>query len=142
MKRFHKSVIASLISTGVDYGSLIANVELLHVDYVLATFIGTVLGFATNFTLNRFWAFDAASEPWTRQLVRSLPVQAGSTFWQTLGVWLVTRFGGLAYELSKLLVAALVYLGWNYQMNKRFVFIRAAPAGTSRTEPPAAPPPA
>ena len=142
MKRFHKSMIASIISTAVDYGSLIGNVELLHVDYVLATFIGTVLGFATNFTLNRFWAFDAASEPWTRQLLRSLPVQAGSTFWQTLGVWLVTRFGGIEYEISKLLVAVAVYLGWNYQMNKRFVFTRAKPEGTSKTEPPVAPPPA
>ena len=141
MKRFERSVLASIFSTAVDFGSLTGLVELFGVDYVVATFVGTILGFATNFLLNRFWAFDVAHHDWRYQLLRALPIQVGSTVWQTLGVWLVTRFGKLPYEISKLVVATAVYLGWNYPMNKWFVFrvSRAAPAesATSAARPPA-----
>jgi hypothetical protein len=34
----------------------------------------------------------------------------------------LTRFLGLPYPASKLVVAALVYLGWNYPMNRWVVF--------------------
>jgi putative flippase GtrA len=125
---FGKSVVTSIFSTAIDYATLLG-LYALGVDYRLATFLGTVIGFLTNFTINRYWAFDAREGALHWQLVRSLPIQTGSTALQVLGMWLFVGAFGIAVELSKLIVAALVYLCWNYPMNRHFVFGRKlAPA--------------
>jgi putative flippase GtrA len=126
---FGRSVVTSIFSTGVDYGALLV-LNYVGVDYRLATFLGTIVGFLTNFTINRYWAFDAREGALHWQLVRSLPIQAGSTIWQVLGVWLFVGTLGIRIEISKLIVAALVYLGWNYPMNRLFVFGRKIAATT------------
>jgi len=117
-----RSMLTSVFSTAVDFGTLMGLVELVHVDYVLATFLGTLVGFLTNFTINRYWAFDAAADHLGWQFVRVLPVQAGSTGLQTVGVWIFDRFVGLRYWAAKIVVATLVYLCWNYPMNRFWVF--------------------
>jgi putative flippase GtrA len=119
---FPRSVMASIFSTAVDFATLTGLVELADVDYKLATFIGTIVGFLTNFTINRYWAFEAAEGHLGWQFARVLPVQAGSTTLQTLGVWVFVRFLGLRPEVAKIPVAVLVYLGWNYPMNRFWVF--------------------
>jgi putative flippase GtrA len=56
------------------------------------------------------------------QFLRFVLVQVGASGLHTAGVWLLTRFLGLPYPASKLVVAALVYLGWNYPKNRWVVF--------------------
>jgi len=132
-----RSILTSLFTTALDFGVLTGLVELFGVNYVLATFLGTVVGATSNFLINRHWSFEAADGRAHWQFVRFVPVQAGSSALQTLGVWLVTNFAHLPYTVSKLIVAAAVYLVWNYPMNRFFVFGKeagaspAAPAGTS-----------
>lgn len=139
-RAFAKNTITSIFTTGLDFGTLTTLVELFGVNYIVATFIGTVIGATSNFILNRAWSFEATHEPWTRQALRMLPVQVGSSGLQTLGVWLFTRFAGLPYFASKLVTSTLVYLGWNYPMNRYFVFTPEGRADTSRTGAPGAPP--
>ncbi len=123
MSAFAKNTITSVFTTALDFGTLTGLVELAHVDYVIATFIGTVVGATSNFFINRHWSFAATHARIHHQALKMLPVQAGSSGLQTLGVWLVTRFAGLPYFASKLVVSALVYLGWNYPLNRYFVFV-------------------
>ena len=117
-----RSIVTSLITTALDYSVLAGSVELLHVNYVLATWLGTVVGSLSNFAINRNWAFRGSPLGLRQQLLRFVLVQAGASGLQTLGVWLLTRFGGLPYLGSKTVVAAVVALGWNYPMNRKFVF--------------------
>ena len=119
---FRRSLLTSVFTTGLDFGTLIGLTELAHVNYVLATWIGTVVGSLSNFTINKLWAFSAREAPTPPALARFLVVQAGASGLHTLGVWLLTRFVGLAYPVSKVVIAAAVYLGWNYPLNLRFVF--------------------
>lgn len=130
-----RNTIVSIFTTALDFGVLAALVELLHANYVFATFCGTVVGALSNFFLNRHWSFEATHITPQTQLVRFVPVQAGSSGLQTLGVWLFTDRAHLPYLASKLVVAVLVYLFWNYPMNRWFIFrksvSRAAPARTS-----------
>ena len=143
MKPFHKSVITSLFSTAMDFGTLTFLVEVAHLHYVAAVFLGTVVGCTSNFIVARRWAFEATAGDWRYQVLRLLPVQAGSSVLQTLGVWLLTRFGSFHYELSKTIVAVAVYLGWNYPLNRWYVFrlSRAGRADTSTASALAAEPP-
>ena len=135
--RLIRSVLTSLFTTALDFAVLTGAVELLHVNYVLATWIGTVVGSLSNFTINKHWAFKGSPVPLPSQFARFVLVQAGASGLHTLGVWLMTRFGGLPYQVSKLIVAAAVGLGWNYQMNRLLVFSRpdegSAPPGPPAT---------
>jgi putative flippase GtrA len=125
---FSRSTLTSLFTTALDFGTLTGLVELAGVDYVLATWLGTVVGSLSNFTINRLWAFDAKDRPPAGQFLRFLVVQAVASLLHTLGVWSFTRFFELPYQVSKIVISALVYLAWNYPMNRWFVFRRWATA--------------
>ena len=56
---FARSALTSIFTTALDLSVLTALVEAFHVNYVLATFLGTVLGATSNFLINRRWAFVA-----------------------------------------------------------------------------------
>lgn len=126
---FSRSVLTSIFTTALDFGTLTTLVEMGGVNYVLATWIGTVIGSLSNFTINRAWAFEVRDHPPTGQFARFLVVQATASFLHTVGVWLLTRFLGLPYQGSKAVISLLVYLGWNYPMNRWFVFRRRAMPG-------------
>jgi putative flippase GtrA len=128
---FSRSALTSLLTTALDFGTLTGLVELAGVDYVLATWLGTVVGSLSNFTINRLWAFDARDRPGAGQFVRFLLVQVAASFLHTGGVWALTRFLGLPYQASKLIISVLVYLAWNYPMNRWFVFRRPKIGGPS-----------
>jgi putative flippase GtrA len=121
-RTFPRSAATSIFTTSLDFGLLAALVELGHVNYVLATFLGTVLGSTSNFLINRRWAFAATDGHAGHQAARYLATQAGSAALHTSGVWLLTRFGGVRYLVAKVVVAIAAYLVWNYPMNHYFVF--------------------
>jgi putative flippase GtrA len=120
-----RSILTSIFTTALDFGTMMGLVELAHIDYRIATFLGTIVGFLANFTINRWWAFAATASPLHWQFIRLLPVQAGSTALQTGGVWLFDEAIGMRYWIAKIVVATLVYLFWNYPMNRFWVYRRA-----------------
>ncbi|HVV51538.1 MAG TPA: GtrA family protein [Polyangia bacterium] len=122
MPIFGRSLLTSLLTTALDFGTLLGLAQLAGVNYVLATWIGTVVGSLANFTINKLWAFSAREAPAAPALGRFVVVQAGASAWHTAGVWALTRFGRLPYPVSKLVVAAAVYLAWNYPLNRWWVF--------------------
>jgi putative flippase GtrA len=124
---FIRSNLTSLFTTVLDFGTLAGLASGLGVHYVLATWIGTVVGSLSNFLINKHWAFDSHHTPHGGQFLRFILVQAGSSGINTGGVWLLTRFGGLHYLESKLIAATLVYLCWNYPLNLLFVFRSSKP---------------
>jgi putative flippase GtrA len=135
---FLRNTLTSIFTTALDFFTLTGLVELVGVDYVLATWIGTIVGSLSNFSINRWWSFRASGQPRSMQFLRFVLVQAGASGLHTAGVWLFTRFLGLPYPVSKLVVAALVYLGWNYPMNRWVVFALRFSGSDQEIHPPAA----
>jgi len=129
---FSRSAATSLLTTALDFGTLVGLTELAGVNYVVATWIGTIVGSLANFAVNKMWAFDARGVPALPAMARFVAVQAGASGLHTGGVWLLTRFAGLPYPISKLVVAAIVYLAWNYPLNRWFVFPAGGVRATSR----------
>jgi putative flippase GtrA len=123
--RFAKSAATSVFTTSLDFALLAGLVELAHVNYVLATFLGTVLGASTNFLINRRWAFQATAGHAGHQALRYLLVQVGSALLHTSGVYAMTHFAGVPYLGSKVVVAVAAYLVWNYPLLRCFVFARS-----------------
>jgi putative flippase GtrA len=50
---FSRNTLTSIFTTALDFITLTGLVELAGVDYVLATWIGTIAGSLSNFSINR-----------------------------------------------------------------------------------------
>lgn len=117
-------MVTSLITTTLDFGVLTILVELFRVHYVVATVAGTIVGASSNFLINRQWSFDDHTGGVRWQVVRFLPVQAGSSGLQALFMWILVDKFHRQYLMAKVIVAVSVYMLWNYPMNRYFVFPR------------------
>lgn len=114
--------MTSFAATLVDFGLLYCLVEFADVYYVLATAIGAFVGAITNFTLNKYWAFEDRKSGVLAQGFRYAMVSGGSLLLNTALVFCFTEFGHLRYLVSKTIAALTVGWGWNYPMHRYFVF--------------------
>ena len=123
MATFVKAQASSFISSAVDFLTTIVLKELFSVWYVTASFIGTIMGGATNFVLGRVWVFKKKKEKTIPlQAFKYLLVWCGNLALNTLGVFLVTHYIKLDYKISKVVVSFTVGITYNYFLQKKFVF--------------------
>jgi putative flippase GtrA len=121
-KTFSRAQLASLAATIADFGSLTIWVELWHQFYAYGVAFGAFMGAITNFTINRYWSFEAHEQPLGGQAARYAVVSLGSLLLNTFGVYLLTERFGLHYMLSKLSIAFLIGIFYNYPMHRYFVY--------------------
>ena len=121
-KTFSRSQLAALVATLVDFGTLTLWVEMFHQFYAYGVAVGAAMGAVTNFMINRYWSFEAHDHPIAGQAVRYALVSTGSLVLNTFGVYLVTERFGLHYMLSKLSIAVMIGIFYNYPMHRYFVY--------------------
>ena len=121
--------ISSIIATGVDFGAMIASVDLLRSSPVTGTVIGAAVGGATNFVLGRRFTFRSRSKAVSGQAMRYVVVSAASLGLNALGEYLFVTFILSRYVLGRALVAATVNNLWNYPMQRCFGFAERSPVG-------------
>ena len=122
MSTFIKAQASSVFSTSVDFLTTIVLKEFFGVWYVLASFLGTIAGGAINFALGRRWVFDSREKGVSLQLIKYIIIWCGNLFLTTFGVFVVAHYVGLSYIISKIIVAVVVGIGYNYMLQKKFVF--------------------
>jgi putative flippase GtrA len=113
---------ASLISTAVDFIVMVACVELLAVRSVPATIVGALCGAVTNFTLGRRFIYPGAERPVAPAAWRYVLVSAVGLALNALGEHLLNNVLGVQYLLARLITSVLVSNGWNYPLQRFFVF--------------------
>ncbi|PZR24633.1 MAG: GtrA family protein [Citrobacter freundii] len=123
MKMFLKANVASLIASLIDYLITFLLVELLHVVKFYAMVTGTVCGGVINFMIGRVWVFKALDGAVRRQAWRYLVVWAGNLILNAAGYYLLEKKAGVYYMLAKLVTSLIVAVGWNYPLQKRYVFL-------------------
>lgn len=121
-KSFGRAQVAAVITTCVDYGTFFFSVEILKVWYVAATAIGALLGACTNFTLNRFWSFEATHRRVGPQAKRYALVSGGSLCLNMIGIYAFTEGLGLKYGFSKIATSITVALLFNFPLQRHYVF--------------------
>jgi putative flippase GtrA len=114
--------IGSLVATAVDFGTMIAFVELLGISAVRATALGAALGGIANFSLGRTWIFRHQSGRLGGQAARYALVSAAGAGWNALGETVVHDRAHIQYIVARALVSIVVSLLWNYPMQREFVF--------------------
>lgn len=119
---FCKAEASAVVASVVDFAVTLMLAELLGLWYVCATFIGAVTGGVVNCMVNYRWVFSAQRLGKMRLALRYIVVWAGSIGFNTGFTYLVTELAGCNFIVSKVVVACLVAVLWNYQMQRCYVF--------------------
>jgi putative flippase GtrA len=117
--RFH---VGAFAATVVDFGVMIALVELAGLQPVSATVAGAALGALTNFLLGRMWVFRERVEHWAAQGWRYAVVSAASAGLNAAGEHLLHDVARVEYVEARVVVSLVVTLLWNFPMQRLFVF--------------------
>jgi len=122
MSTFIKAQASSVISTFFDFLTTIVCKEFFYFWYVIASLLGTLVGGAINFGLGRGWVFNGKEKKVPVQIVKYLIIWNGNLLLSTLGVFIVTHYIGFSYIISKIIVAVIMGISYNYVLQKKFVF--------------------
>lgn len=124
---FGKSQVSAFVGGIVDYIVMVALTELCGVYYVYSIIVGGIIGAIVNYTINRYWAFDAKEESTMTQIPKFVIVVMGSIFLKASGTYLCTELLGIDYKISRIIVDAFVSFGFNYMLQKHWVFKKRNP---------------
>ena len=133
---FLRAQLSSQLASLTDFLVTIILAKFLGLYYVRATFMGSVCGGVINCIVNYRWTFRGDSVKKRYIAIKYLFVWTGSIFLNTAGTYLVTemlyRIDLIAalpsyvskdvFLVAKIVVSLLVGFGWNYNMQRLFVY--------------------
>lgn len=122
MLTFLRTQAASLVATILDFALTVLLVDIFGVWYALANVVGNVSGAMINFTIGRFWAFEATGKPVTSQVWKYILVWLGYVVINFLSLIIIKASFGVDYRIAKLLVALVLSVTYNYPLQKSFIF--------------------
>ena len=124
---FGKAQLSAFIGGISDWIIMIMCVETFHVHYTASIWISGFLGAMVNFSLNKYWTYGATHESLTNQLMKFYFVVIGSVALKSFGTWMMTEGLTLDYKISRLVVDLVVSLGYNFTLQKYWVFKKQQP---------------
>ncbi len=122
---FAKAQVSAFTGGVCDYLIMIALTEFAGLHYTLSIIFSGIIGAVINFSINRYWSFSAQhapGQPLLKQLSRFSLVVAGSVLLKSGGTFLLTTGVNLDYRISRLVVELIVSWGFNYVLQKYWVF--------------------
>ena len=122
MKTFLKVNIAAIIASIGDVGFTVFLKQIGHIDVVLASIIGTIFGGMINFLIGRVWVFKTSETNFSEQGKKYFLIWLGNLFLNAGGVYFFIKIMGLQYLIAKMITAITVSIGYNYPLQKGYVF--------------------
>jgi len=122
MFTFGKAQLSAFIGGISDWIIMVFCVEWFHVHYTASIWISCFLGAMVNFILNKYWTYGATHESLVNQLMKFYFVVIGSVALKSLGTYLMTEGLSVDYKISRLIVDIVVSLGYNFTMQRYWVF--------------------
>ena len=119
---FAKAQCSAFIGGITDFLVMIFFTEVVGFHYVTSIAVGGVIGAVVNFTINRYWAFDSTQASVREQLPKFSFVVVGSILLKQAGTFVLTEFLFLNYKIARLITDAFVSFGFNYLLQKYWVF--------------------
>ena len=119
---FGKAQVSASIASVVDFAVTIILAQLVGLWYGYSTFIGALIGGIVNCIINYKWVFHPDELKKRRMAMRYLMVWGLSIFLNTSGTLALTEATGFSFIIVKAIVAFIVAILWNYQMQRLFVF--------------------
>lgn len=122
MFTFGKAESSAILASAADFGLTIFLVRALGVWYARASFFGALMGGIVNCYVNYRWVFDKQKQRKPFIALKYLFVWSFSILFNTAGTWLFTVLSGMNFIIVKAVVAIIVAILWNFQMQRVFVF--------------------
>jgi putative flippase GtrA len=122
MSTFFKANIAAIIASFCDFGITIFLKQVFHIDAVLASILGTIIGGLSNFLIGRIWVFRSIQTPFFHQGKKYLLTWFGNLVLNSVGVYVLIKMMGVHYLFAKIATATIVAVGYNYPVQKKYVF--------------------
>jgi len=122
MISFWRSQATSLISSGADFGLYGVLFYLISVNYVLASALGNIAGAIVSFYMGRNWSFKSQDGHIGKQAIKYVITSLSSAGINSAGIYLLTENSSLHPTYSKIIIALLVGLTFNFFMFRYFVF--------------------
>ena len=119
---FCKAQISAQAATIVDFAVSLFMAEVAGIWYLYSTFIGALSGGVFNCVVNYRWVFNAIGLKKKYVALKYFMVWTGSILLNTGGTYLLTELSKTHFVYSKIIVAVLVGILWNYLMQKNFVY--------------------
>ena len=127
VKEFLKAQVSAFVGGLVDYGIMLFCKEVLDFTISTSIVISGGIGAIVNFTINRFWTFKKEEVPVVNQLWKFILVVVGSIMLKSQGTPLLSSLTGIDYRITRLIVEVIVSLGFNFTLQKYWVFKKNAP---------------
>ena len=125
---FSKAQLSAFIGGLCDYGIMIFFTEIVGMYYPFSIAVACILGAVVNFSLNRAWSFYSRGRLYkfsgAQQLLRFASVLAGSIILKISGTYLITSLAGIDYKISRIIADIAVSLGFNYVLQRFWVFTK------------------
>ncbi len=122
MITFYKANMASLVASVSDFFITVIVFQFFHTSALTAGVTGTAGGGIINFLMGRHWVFNAGKVKAHRQAGRYMLVWSGNLLLNGAGMYILAQKAGWYYLLAKVITSVLVAVGYNYPLQKKFVF--------------------
>jgi len=120
---FLRAQLSAFIGGIVDFVVMILLVELVSFHYIPAIALGGTIGAVVNFQININWTFNNKdSGDVATEIKKFALVVMGSIFLKAIGTHILTSWIGIDYKLSRLITDAIVCFGFNYTLQRFWVF--------------------
>lgn len=119
---FGKAQISAFLGGLFDFTIYATGIRALGFSPYFSNMISGSLGSVVNFTINRYWTFQSTGTPAATQIVKFIVVVAGSVLLKSMGVFLLADYILWNPYYSKVLVEVVVSLGFNFFIQKHWVF--------------------
>ena len=122
MLTFGKAETSAIVASAVDFSLSFFLVQAVGTWYALASFFGALAGGIINCYVNYQWVFDKQEQRKPYIVLKYFVVWSISILLNTSGTWFFTELSGVNFIIIKAIVAVVVAILWNYQMQRIFVF--------------------
>ena len=122
MFTFGKAESSAILASAADFSLTIFLVRALGVWYARASFFGALMGGIVNCYVNYRWVFDKQKQRKPFIALKYLFVWSFSILFNTAGTCFFTVLSGMNFIIVKAVVAIIVAILWNFQMQRVFVF--------------------
>ncbi|WP_312696817.1 MULTISPECIES: GtrA family protein [Sphingobacterium] len=122
LRVFLRAQLSAFIGGLSDFGIYTFCYTVLKFTAPFSNVVSGSLGAIVNFTINRYWSFGNTEKSIGSQLWKFIIVVVGSITLKSLGIHVLVDIWHLHFLLSKLIVEIIVSLGFNYTLQRFWVF--------------------
>lgn len=115
------NIVAGL-ATATDFLVLVLLTEVFQLWYMFSGIMGALGGGIVSFIIERNWAFRKRSGNIYLQSLKYSAVWVTSILLNITGLFLLVEYFHIHYILSKVIVAVVVGMGFNFLTHRYFIF--------------------